>query len=87
VTSSTVDETMTKPRKFNIFINDTKYTVDEPELTGAQLKALSGIAAANQLFLEIPGPGDDVHVRDDEEIELKSGLKFYDVPVGNLGVR
>lgn len=83
--SSATAATMTKAKKFNIFINDQKYVVDEPEMTGAQLKALAGIAPANQLFLESRGHDDDVPVRDDEGIEPKSGMKFYDLPIGNLG--
>jgi hypothetical protein len=83
--SSTTAATLTKAKKVNIFINDHKYVVHEDEMTGAQLKALAGIASSNQLFLENHGNNDDLPVRDDEEIELKSGMKFYDVPVGNLG--
>ena len=85
--SSSTAAAPTKAKKFNIFINDHKYVVDQDEMTGAQLKALAGIALANQLFLESHGHDDDLPVRDDEEIELKSGMKFYDVPVGNLGAR
>jgi multiubiquitin len=85
--SSSTAATTAKAKKFNIFINDHKYVVDEDEMTGAQLKTLSGIASTNQLFLESHGHDDDLPIRDDEEIELKSGMKFYDVPVGNLGAR
>jgi len=85
--SSSTAATLTKAKKLNIVVNDRKYVVDEDEMTGAQLKALAGIAPANQLFLESHGHDDDFPVRDDEEIELKSGMKFYDVPVGNLGAR
>lgn len=84
MTSPTV-ETKTEAKKFNIFVNDTKYTVDETDMTGLQLKALADIPVANQLFLEVPGPEDDDPVRDNEDLHLKSGMKFYDVPVGNLG--
>jgi Multiubiquitin len=75
------------PVKIEIFIANTKFDVKEPALTGRQLKALAGIAEANQLFLDVPGHGDDVQVFDDVPFELKSGMKFYDVPVGNLGAR
>ena len=69
----------------NIFINDVHYRVTEPTLTGAQLANLGGVPEGNQLFLEVPGPGDDRAVGREEPIELKSGMRFYDVPAGNLG--
>lgn len=69
----------------NIFINDTKYQVTERTMTGAQIAALAGIPAGNQIFLEVPGPGEDRPVGRDEPVELKSGMRFYDVPPGNLG--
>lgn len=72
-------------KKFNIFINDTRYPVEAPTMTGRQLKELAGIAEENQLFLDAPGHGDDPQVFEDVPFELKSGMKFYDVPVGNLG--
>jgi len=87
MTSTTADMAQTKVKKVNIFINDRKHSVDSAALTGAQLKALASIAGANQLFLETPGPEDDLPIRDDDEIKLKSGMRFYDVPVGNLGAR
>jgi hypothetical protein len=73
--------------KIAIFIDDTKFEVTEPTLTGHQLKAMAGIAQANHLFLDVPGHGDDVQVFDDVPFKLKSSMKFYDVPVGNLGSR
>ncbi len=69
----------------NIFINDTHYKVTERTLTGAQIAALGGVPEGNQIFLEVPGPGEDRPVGRDEPIELKSGMRFYDVPAGNLG--
>jgi hypothetical protein len=69
----------------NIFINGTRYEVHERTLTGAQLASLGGVPEGNQIFLEVPGPGDDRPVRSEEPIELKSGMRFYDVPAGDLG--
>lgn len=73
--------------RIEIFINHVKFEVTNSALTARQLKALAGIAEANQLFLDVPGHGDDVQVFDDVPFKLKSGMKFYDVPVGNLGAR
>ncbi len=75
------------PHKIHIEIDRRPYKVTEPAMTGRQLKTLAGISDANQLFLEVPGHGDDLQVLDDVALELKSGMKFYDVPVGNLGAR
>jgi hypothetical protein len=50
-----------------------------------QLKAVAGIPAANHLFLDVPGHQEDPQVLDEQRVEIRSGLHFYDVPVGNLG--
>jgi hypothetical protein len=80
----TVDHGRSQP-VINIFINDARFAVRDRCLTGGQLASLAGIPDGNQIFLEIPGPGDDRPVGRDEPIELKSGMRFYDVPPGNLG--
>ncbi len=71
--------------QINIFINGTHYRAPQPIMTGTELAALAGVPAGNQLFLEIPGPGDDRPIGPDDPVELRSGMRFYDVPVGNLG--
>ena len=68
-----------------IFINDTSYKVTERIMTGAQIAALGGIPEGDQIFLEVPGPGEDRPIGRDEPVELKSGMRFYDVPPGHLG--
>jgi hypothetical protein len=50
--------------KIPIFIDDTKFEVTEPALTGHQLKAMARMAQANHLCLDVPGHGDDVQVFD-----------------------
>lgn len=77
-------ETATR-RNINIVINDKHFRAPEPTMTGRELLGLGGIPEGNQLFLEVPGPGDDQPVGLDEPIELRSGMRFYDVPVGNFG--
>ncbi len=69
----------------NILINDNHYKVTERIMTGGQIAQLGGVPEGNQIFLEVPGPGEDRPVGRDEPIELKSGMRFYDVPAGNLG--
>jgi hypothetical protein len=83
--SSSTTATQTTAKQINIEINDVHYKVTTSEMIGAQLKELASIAAANGLFLETHGDGEDEPIRDDEVVQLKSGMKFYDVPAGNLG--
>ncbi len=77
----------TKPGNvvINIHINDVHYKLDRTQYTGAELAVLAGIPAGNQLFIDLPGNGDDSPVGPDEQLTVRSGMKFYDVPVGNLG--
>ncbi|GEM_PF-1494037 len=73
------------PKHIPIFIDGTKYFAPEPDMTGAELKALGNVPADYQLFLEVPGPGPDIGVRDDEVVELKPGMHFNAVVPGTLG--
>jgi hypothetical protein len=71
--------------QLRIFVNDQPYFAPEPVMTGAEILAMAGLPAANQLFLEVPGPADDRPVLLDERVKLHTGMKFYDVPVGTFG--
>jgi hypothetical protein len=82
---TTVRSTEAIVEQINIFINNTHYHAPKPVMTGQELAALGGVPAGNQLFIEAPGPGDDYPIGPDEPVELRSGMRFYDVPVGNLG--
>ncbi len=70
---------------FQIVVDNKHYAVNHRFRTGLQLKELAGIPIQNQLFLEVPGPGEDDQIRDDFSVPMQDGLHFYDVPVGNLG--
>lgn len=76
-----------KPDKVvaNVRINEVQYKLNRNVYTGAELGALAGIPSGNQLFIDVPGNGDDTPVGADEQLTVRSGMKFYDVPVGNLG--
>jgi len=74
-------------KKITVLINQKPYHLETDEATGRELKALAGIPEENLLFLEVPGPGDDVPVPDDEETVLKPGSHLYDMPRGNFGCR
>jgi hypothetical protein len=70
---------------FKIAVGEQRYEVNHRFRTGIELKVLAGIPLQNQLFLEVPGPGEDDQIRDDFSVPMQDGLHFYDVPVGNLG--
>jgi hypothetical protein len=73
-----------KTKKITIFVNDKSYHVDGPTVTVADIKQVAGIPPANLLFLEVPGPGDDLPITG-EVITIKSGQHYYDMPPGNFG--
>ncbi len=66
-----------------IHINKKLFKVAQPSLTGAELKALAEIPPENQLFLEHGGK--DLPIGDQQSVEMKNGLHFYDVAPGNFG--
>lgn len=72
---------------YKIVINDKHFDVDHRFRTGLQLKELAAIPRQNDLFLEVPGPTDDEPIRDEFALPMQDGLRFYDVPIGNLGAR
>lgn len=69
----------------NIFINDVKHSIPHIPITGREISHLGGVPEGNQLFLEVPGPRDDEPIAVDQVVVPKSGMRFYDVPAGNLG--
>lgn len=71
---------MTPNGRHTIFVNDNRYQVDQDSMTGAEIKALDGVPPGNTLFLEVPGPDPDRKIDDSETIEIRSGMKFYDLP-------
>ena len=68
-----------------ILINDEPYLAPQATMTGAAIAALAGLPATNQLFLEVHGPDNDEPISPDQLVQLHSGMKFYDVPVGTFG--
>lgn len=75
----------TTAAKVTVIINQRPYHFDVDDLTGAELKQAAGIAPANLLFREVPGPKDDEPIADDQVVTLESGDHFYDMPPGNFG--
>lgn len=84
--TDTTAATGPKTKKITIIINDEPYHFQGATVAVSEIKQVAGIAAANLLFLEVPGPGDDVPITD-EVITIKSGQHYYDMPPGNFGAR
>lgn len=85
MTEAAAPPTTESRKRVRIFVDDEPFFAPEPVMTGAEILAMAHLPAGNQLFLEVPGPGDDRPIRSDEPIELRPGMKFYDVPVGTFG--
>ena len=68
-----------------IFINDAKYDAPKAVMSGLELLELAGLPSANHLFMVVPGPAEDRAVGPDEQVRLRGGMRFYDVPVGTFG--
>lgn len=69
-------------RGIPIFIDEVKYAVPSQQMTGAALRALPQppIGPELDLWLETPGPKDDVLIRPDETYQVRVASKFYTAP-------
>lgn len=74
-----------RQKRLRIFVNDQPFFAAERVMTGSEILAMAGLPEVNQLFLEVPGPGDDRPIPLDEPVKLRHGMRFYDVPVGTFG--
>jgi hypothetical protein len=64
-----------------IFIDDVKYELaPEGHATGTQLRALVPVPADRDLWLEVPGPKDDILIKAEAKYEVKPGSHFYTAP-------
>jgi hypothetical protein len=68
-------------KPITIIIDKKEYEAPEPVMTGEQLRQLAvpPIGPNYDLFEIIPG-GDDRLIPDDEEVDLKSGDRFFSAP-------
>lgn len=71
---------MKEDKKITIHVDTQVVHIEQPSLTGAELKRLGGVAAEYDLYLVVPGPGGDELIGDDEAVELKSGMHFVSGP-------
>ena len=74
-----------KVREITIFIDAKKYKVTKTSMTGAEIKALAGIDAQYQLYLEETGDNPDKPLADTESLALKEDMHFYAIPPTTFG--
>jgi len=75
-------ERASEHRVIPIFIDEVKYDAPALEMTGAELRGLPQppIGPDRDLWLEAPGPSDDVLIRPEQTYEVKPGSKYYTAP-------
>lgn len=75
-------KTANEHRVIPIFIDDVKYEAPSPTMTGQALRNLPKppVPPNRDLWLEVPGPKDDVLIRPEETYEIKSGSHYYTAP-------
>jgi len=68
--------------RIEIRIEHKVYTATKNPMTGSELRALAQppIGPGDDLWLEDPGPTDDIKVGDRQEICLEPGMHFYIAP-------
>jgi hypothetical protein len=68
--------------RIEIVIDEVAYLVDDRELTGAELRAVPNpdVPANRDLFLETPGPRDDVLIEPAKRYRVHRGSRFYTAP-------
>lgn len=71
---------MKEDKKNTIHVDTKPHQTDEQSLSGAEIKRLGGVAGDYDLWLVVPGPGGDRLIKDDEQVELKSGMHFVSAP-------
>ncbi len=66
----------------HIFVDRVRFDITKTAMTGAEIRALPSpaIGPDRDLFLQVPGPGDDRKIADEESVELKNGTHFYSAP-------
>ena len=74
-----------KKHEITIFIDAKGYEVTKTSITGAEIKALAGIDAQYQLYLEETGDKPDKPIADTESLPLKQDMHFYAIPPTTFG--
>jgi hypothetical protein len=74
-----------KDHEITIFIDAIRHKVSKTSMTGAEIKALGGIDAQYQLYLEETGDNPDKAIADTESLALKEDMHFYAIPPTTFG--
>jgi len=78
-----------EPRNYYYFVNHDRYETDQPELTGAQIKArIPNLEPGTGLVLEGHGQDPDRQIADDELVRLdtdRGPARFTLVPPATFG--
>lgn len=75
---------MTNRLPIHVFINKTKYDLNDPVQTGASLKRLANIKLEDVLFLQ--ARGEDQVIANDQTITLKNGDHMHSQPPADYGL-
>jgi hypothetical protein len=76
----TQDHERTHDHVIPIFIDDVKFELHSSTATGTALRALVPVPSDRDLWLEVPGPKDDVLIRPEMQLEVRPGSHFYTAP-------
>ena len=71
--------------EITIFIDAVRHVVAKTSMTGAEIKALAGIDAQYQLYLEETGDDPDKPIGDTESLALREDMHFYAIPPTTFG--
>lgn len=75
-----------KPPQYHFFVDNKKVETDKASLNALEIKALAGVPANYQLFLEERGDAADRAISDGESLDLTTPPKhFYAVPPATFG--
>jgi hypothetical protein len=75
-----------KPATYHFFVDNKKFETDRVSLTAMEIKAVAGVPANYQLFLEEQGDAADQALSDSQGVDLQNPPKhFYAVPPATFG--
>lgn len=66
-------------RKVSLIFDKKQYFYPSATATGAELRALVGLAGEYELLQIVPG-GQDLVIEDSQVVELKNGMRFFSAP-------
>ena len=67
------------------FFNGDRTVLPKSEWKGAELRQFFDVPSQNQLFKEERGKNPDTLVKPEDDLTVKNGDKFFDLPVGVKG--